>query len=226
MPTRVAVVRFPGSNCDRDTVWALEQVGAEPVLIDYNQDDVAGCTRVVLPGGFSYGDYLRAGALAAHAPIMNYLSAAIDADNLAVLGICNGFQILCERGLLPGALWSNLSSEFRCSWEWVEVVNSVAGWPGFRPGQRFRLPIAHAQGAYRGGDRSPGMPSGLGGAAFLRYVDPESGALEYNPNGSESAIAGIVQGRVMGLMPHPERAMDAVLGSDDGRKFLSLWLEG
>jgi len=225
MKPKVAVIRFPGSNCDRDTVQAFQSLGAETTILAYDREDLEDATHVVLPGGFSYGDYLRAGALAAHAPIMQALVDAIGRGAIAVLGICNGFQILCERGILPGALFANVSGQFRCSWEWVEVLTPPARWPGFRRGMRFRLPIAHADGAYRIG-HSDREALWAQGSVFLRYVDPEGqGTDEYNPNGSWEAIAGISDGPVMGLMPHPERAMQPWLGSKDGRLFLSLWLQ-
>ncbi len=226
MKARPAVVRFPGSNCDQDTLEALRALGAEPVLVDYQENDLHGLSHVILPGGFSYGDYLRAGALAAHAPVMDALVAATRQDQVRVLGICNGFQILCERGILPGALLPNVSGQFRCSWEWVEVVSAPKTWPSFTAGARFRLPIAHADGAYRiGAEQYTTLKAR--GSVFLRYVDPEDdGVADYNPNGSLEAIAGICVGGVMGLMPHPERAIEPWLGSEDGRRFLSLWLEG
>lgn len=224
MKTKVAVIRFPGSNCDHDTVLALERIGAEPVTLLHHADNLQGLRYVVLPGGFSYGDYLRAGALAAHAPIMDALQEAVERDQVRVLGICNGFQILCERGILPGALHANVSGEFRCRMEWIEVVSTPAVWPGFTPGMRFRLPIAHADGAYRIAEveRKTLWESH---SVFLRYRDPVNDGQDYSPNGSVDAIAGISQGSVMALMPHPERAMEQWMGSDDGRRFLSLWLE-
>ncbi len=226
MGNNVAVVTFPGSNCDHDTVWALQELGAEVVMVRHDARELPRCDRVVLPGGFSYGDYLRAGALAAHAPIMDAVGRAVARDAVSVLGICNGFQILCERGILPGTLWSNTSGEFLCRWEWVEVATSPPGWPAFVPGMRFRLPIAHAQGAFRVHEGGAAQIWAEGGA-FLRYVDPvRNAATGYSPNGSVQGIAGICRGRVIGLMPHPERAMSPVFGSEDGRRFLHLWLGG
>ena len=226
MGNNVAVVTFPGSNCDYDTVWALQELGADVAVVRHDARELPRCDRVVLPGGFSYGDYLRAGALAAHAPIMDAVARAVELDAVSVLGICNGFQILCERGILPGTLWSNASGEFLCRWEWVEVATPPPGWPEFAPGMRFRLPIAHGEGAFRA------QAGGLAeiwdeGGAFLRYVDPvRDAATGYSPNGSAEGIAGISRGRVIGLMPHPERAMHTPFGSEDGRRFLSLWLGG
>ena len=226
MGNKVAVVTFPGSNCDHDTVWALEQLDAEVVVVRHDARDLPACERVVLPGGFSYGDYLRAGALAAHAPIMDAVGRAVERETVSVLGICNGFQILCERGILPGALWSNTSGEFVCRWEWVEVASPPAGWPEFSTGMRFRLPVAHGQGAFRVQEDGLAQIWAQGGP-FLRYVDPTtSRSTGYSPNGSVDGIAGISRGRVIGLMPHPERAMHSVFGSVDGRRFLRMWLGG
>jgi phosphoribosylformylglycinamidine synthase I len=204
---------------------ALASLGAEPVLIRHDDRELPELNHVIVPGGFSYGDYLRAGALAAHAPIMDALQKAVSQQSIQVLGICNGFQILCERGILPGALARNHSGMFRCSWEWVEVVRSPAYWPQFSVGMRFRLPIAHADGAFLIGAEERARFD-RGSSLFLRYIDGHDGSTPYNPNGSLDAIAGITDGPVMALMPHPERAMEPWLGSDDGRLFLSLWMEG
>lgn len=226
MRDKVAVVAFPGSNCDRDTVRALEAIDADPVWVWHEEPSrLDGIRRVILPGGFSYGDYLRAGALAAHSSAMDAIAEGVAEGLLWVLGICNGFQILCERGLLPGALWANRSGLFRCSWEMVEVVATPPAWPGFRPGDRFRLPIAHGEGAFR---VVPAEEESLvaAGELFLAYRDPVGSDSAYNPNGSVRAVAGVQRGRVMGLMPHPERATSQALGSIDGITFLRRWLEG
>ncbi|MBX5467773.1 MAG: phosphoribosylformylglycinamidine synthase I [Firmicutes bacterium] len=220
----MAVITFPGSNCDDDTVMALGRLGVPVVRRWYRDRDLGEARRVVLPGGFSYGDYLRSGALAARAPIMDAVEDGVATGRLTVLGICNGFQILCERGLLPGALRPNRDGRFRCTWEWVRVATAPLHWPEFRPGTRFRLPIAHREGAFT-------LPRAeldrlwQEGAVFLQYCGPD-GAVgdEYNPNGSMDQVAGICRGRVMGLMPHPERAVAAYLGSEDGLRFLRAWL--
>ena len=222
----VGVISFPGSNCDVDTLNALEELGVDARLIWYRDTRRDEVDRVILPGGFSYGDYLRSGALAAHAPVMDVLASRVEAEALPVLGICNGFQILCERGLLPGALRPNPSGEFRCTWETVKVVSPAADFLGLRTGDRFRMPIAHHEGAYT-------LPVGQlqelfeQGQVFLQYSDPD-GAVHAltNPNGSVANIAGVSRGSVVGLMPHPERAMAAYLGSGDGRRFLASWLKG
>lgn len=223
---RVGVVSFPGSNCDRDTLHALDDLGVETSLIWHTETDVSAVDRVILPGGFSYGDYLRSGALAARSPVMDAIERRLKTEPFPVLGICNGFQILTERGLLPGALRMNPSGEFRCDWQWVRVTEQNDLFPGLNQGQLFKLPIAHREGSYQ-------VPPGQLGAlftsrqVFLQYVDP-LGALHaaVNPNGSVANIAGVAKGSVAGLMPHPERAMASYLGSRDGQTFLSAWLKG
>ncbi len=202
---KAAVVVFPGSNCDRDTYWALEKVGFDVSYVWHRETNLRGYQLVVLPGGFSYGDYLRPGALAAHSPVVKALK---DYDGF-VLGICNGFQILTEAGLLPGALTRNLSGRFICRWEEVEVVdNDTPFTSAYEKGERISLPIAHSDGRYVKGEGDF--------RTVFRYTN--------NPNGSEDGIAAIVRGRVMGTMPHPERASDPLLGGTDGLKvFLSLF---
>lgn len=221
---KVGVVTFPGSNCDEDTLWALKDLGYTPEPIWYREENLREVDRVILPGGFSYGDYLRSGALAARAPIMDAVEEAVRARQLPVLGICNGFQILCERGLLPGVLRMNLSGQFRCTWETVRVVEPNPLFPGIGPGETFRLPIAHREGSYT---VLPGTLETLfaQGNVFLQYADSDGTVHALaNPNGSVANIAGVCQGSVAGLMPHPERAMDDFLGCSDGRRFLLAWL--
>ncbi len=226
MSVRIGVVTFPGSNCDHDTLWALDELGAETAPIWYRTEDLDHWDGVVLPGGFSYGDYLRSGALAAKAPVLGALRAAVQTRSLPVLGICNGFQILTEAGLLPGALRPNRHGQFRCEWDTVRVVEQSPWFPGLTVGQRLRLPIAHAEGSYY-------VPSGQLGALFqsgeawLQYVD-DAGRLSpsINPNGSIANLAGVQRGSVAALMPHPERAMASYLGSDDGRRLLGAWVKG
>lgn len=221
---RVGVITFPGSNCDTDTFRALELLGVQSVPLWYKDTSLAGVERLILPGGFSYGDYLRSGALAAKAPIMDAVEQAISQYNLPVLGICNGFQILCERGLLPGALRRNQSGEFLCTWEYTRVTAVPPGFLGLHSGDVLRLPIAHHEGAYA---LEPGHLEGLfeKGQVFLQYSDAK-GVVHtlMNPNGSVANIAAVSQGPVVGLMPHPERAMAEYLGSSDGRQFLTAWL--
>ncbi|WP_053957885.1 phosphoribosylformylglycinamidine synthase I [Sulfobacillus thermosulfidooxidans] len=221
---KVGVITFPGSNCDTDTFEALKQLGVDAVPLWYTDTSLSGIDRLILPGGFSYGDYLRSGALAAQAPIMDAVEQAIEEQDLPVLGICNGFQILCERGLLPGALRPNASGEFRCTWEYVRVNAVPESFPGLKPGEVLRLPIAHHEGAYA---VEPGQLAPLfeNQQVFLQYSD-EHGAVHAltNPNGAVANIAAVSRGPVVGLMPHPERAMAAYLGSADGARFLKAWL--
>ena len=223
---KVAVVSFPGSNCDQDTVWALESLGVEVVPVWYTAPDVGSVDRVVLPGGFSYGDYLRSGALAAEAPVMDGIARRVENDRLPVLGICNGFQILTERGLLPGVLRTNPDGKFRCGWETVKVVSENPLFPGIPAGTRWRLPIAHREGSYWATPEDLERLRQTGGLLF-QYTDEEGRPTpEANPNGSIENIAGVAQGSVVGLMPHPERAMAVYLGSSDGQHFLRAWLGG
>jgi phosphoribosylformylglycinamidine synthase I len=218
MTARVAIVRFPGSNCDLDCARVLTALGASPEIVWHQQSSVHGAEAVVLPGGFAHGDYLRTGALARFSPVMDAVRRhALDGG--LVLGICNGFQILCEAGLLPGALRKNSGLKFLC--RWVEVVVSNAETPFTAPaeaGQILRLPVNHFEGAwYCDAEQLRHIRSN--GQIVLRYVD--------NPNGSLDDVAGVVneQANVMGLMPHPERACEALLGSRDGVVLLGSMLE-
>lgn len=222
----IVVIAFPGSNCDRDAVYAVELGGGEAHWQWHSAGQLPrDCQGIVLPGGFSYGDYLRSGALAAHSPVMAEVRAFAEHGG-AVLGICNGFQILCEAGLLPGALTLNASRQFRCEWEWVTVASPPAS-IALAPGQVLRLPIAHREGAYQ-------PPSGrdsvaqlmAAGQVFLQYCDRDGVVHERaNPNGAVANIAGISNrgGNVVGMMPHPERAMDRLLGGADGRALWEAW---
>jgi phosphoribosylformylglycinamidine synthase len=206
----LAVVVFPGSNDDRDAALALERLGANPVLVWHADPDLPPETNaVVLPGGFSYGDYLRCGAIARFAPVMDAIRDFADAGGL-VLGICNGFQVLCEAGLLPGVLRANASLEFVCRdvalrLERAETAFTTRG----EPGQTLSIPIKHGEGCYFA-DAELLTELDRNGQVVLRYLD--------NPNGSVDAIAGVVNehGNVFGLMPHPEHAVDPMLGSTDG----------
>jgi phosphoribosylformylglycinamidine synthase len=215
-----AVVTFPGSNRDTDMMVALEKLtGTKPVAAWYANSDLPKVDLIVLPGGFSYGDYLRSGAIAARAPIMRVVAERA-AAGIAVLGVCNGFQILCEAGLLPGVLMRNASLRFVCRMVHLRVETSDTVFTqGYAKGQVIRTPVAHGDGNYRCDDETLKRLRGENRVAF-RYVDV-SGALsdEANPNGSIDAIAGILNERrnVLGLMPHPENLIDPVHGGVDGR---------
>ena len=211
---RVAVITFPGSNDDHDAALALTRLGAEALPVWHADRELPDVRAVVLPGGFSYGDYLRAGALARFAPVMDSVRA-LAADGGLVLGICNGFQVLCEAGLLPGALRPNHSLSFVCRDVPLTVERTDTPFTArCAMGQRLSIPIKHGEGCFFAG---PELLSELeqSGQIVLRYEGE-------NPNGSVAGIAGIVnaEGNVMGLMPHPEHAVDALTGSTDGALLL------
>lgn len=216
----VAVMVFPGSNCDRDAVQALTGLGL-PARRVWHRDALGTPDAVVLPGGFSYGDYLRSGALAAHSPAIAEVRALAQ-RGVPILGICNGFQILCEAGLLPGALTVNRSRQFRCTWEHVRVENDPG--PGCAaPGTVWALPIAHREGRWWADAETLERVRGEG-EVWLRYCGPDGSLSDaFNPNGSLDHVAGLVRGRVMALMPHPERAADALMGGTDGAALLRAW---
>ena len=220
---RFGVVVFPGSNCDADVYHVLGQVlGQEVAYIWHREEDLSGYDCVVLPGGFSYGDYLRTGAIARFSPVMRAVSEFARQGGL-VLGICNGFQILLEAGLLPGAMRVNKTVQFICRDVWVRVENASTPYTVLaRPGQVLRLPIAHKEGNYYCDPRTLAELEANGQVVF-RYCEPSGEVTEEaNPNGSLANIAGIVnrRGNVLGLMPHPERCAEAVLGNRDG---LVIW---
>jgi phosphoribosylformylglycinamidine synthase I len=211
----VAVVTFPGSNDDHDAAWALGAVGADPVLV-WHQDAAlpSGTAAIVLPGGFSYGDYLRTGAMASVAPIMDAVRAFADSGG-PVLGICNGFQILCEARLLPGVLRANRQLEFVCKDTALRVDNAET--PFLRrcsPGQELVIPVKHGEGAWYA-DEGTFVQLAARGQIVLRYVEDVNGAL--------GNVAGVTNeaGNVLGLMPHPEHAVDPLLGSGDGGLLLA-----
>jgi phosphoribosylformylglycinamidine synthase len=215
-----AVVVFPGSNCDRDVAVALETAtGLPPRMIWHRQTSLPNVDLIVLPGGFSYGDYLRSGAMAAHAPIMKDVIAHARRGT-PVLGICNGFQILTEAGLLPGALMRNASLRFICRDVFLRAENPRAPFTLLCSHEHiFRLPIAHHDGSYYADEDTLGRLEDEGRVAF-RYTDARGEASQAaNPNGSAHNIAGITneQGTILGLMPHPERLADPALGGIDGR---------
>jgi phosphoribosylformylglycinamidine synthase len=214
------VIVFPGSNCDRDVAGALASVTGRPARMIWHQaTDLAGLDLIVIPGGFAYGDYLRAGAIAAHSPVMRAVKARAAAGVL-VLGICNGFQVLTEAGLLEGVLLRNAGLRFVCHDVFLRVETVRTPFSrGYAAGQVVRMPIAHNEGNYFADD-----------ATIARLFDEDRVVFRYchgdgriddaaNPNGARDAIAGIVNraGNVLGLMPHPERAAEPLLGGTDGR---------
>jgi phosphoribosylformylglycinamidine synthase len=208
---RIAVVVFPGSNDDRDAAWALSALGAEPVLVWHGDRELPRVDGIVLPGGFSYGDYLRSGAIARFAPAVEAV-ASFAADGGPVLGICNGFQILCEAGLLPGALRANESLSFVCRDVTVRVERADTAFTSrCAVGQRLVIPVKHGEGCFYA-DEALLAELEAADQVVLRY---EAG---HNPNGSIDDIAGVTNaaGNVLGLMPHPEHAVDQLLGSADG----------
>lgn len=221
---RWAVVVFPGSNCDADCYFALRDVvGHDVEYVWHHATSLSGFDAVLLPGGFSYGDYLRAGAIARFSPVMKAVEEFAAAGG-PVLGICNGFQILCEAGLLPGALVKNASTRFQCERAWIRVEQAETPFTcALRPGEVLSLPIAHGEGRYYID------PAGLealqaNGQIVFVYTSPEGETEEaFNPNGSVANIAGVANERrnVVGLMPHPERSVEAVLGGADGVKLFA-----
>jgi phosphoribosylformylglycinamidine synthase I len=216
---KFGIVTFPGSNCDHDTFHAIADVlGEDAVYLWHKDHDLAGSDVVILPGGFSYGDYLRPGAIARFSPIMTEVIAHARRGG-PVLAICNGFQIACEAGLLPGALLRNESLKFVSEPVRLRVENADSLFTNrYQVGQVLTMPIAHGDGRYTA-DEDVLNKLESEGQVVLRYVHGAGDADEYwSPNGSMRAIAGIVskEGNVMGLMPHPERAVDVVLGSADG----------
>jgi phosphoribosylformylglycinamidine synthase len=221
---KIGVIVFPGSNGDHDAQAALaDTLGATVDLIWHRTERLSGYDALVLPGGFAHGDYLRTGAIARFSPVM----AAVErfaAEGGPVLGICNGFQVLCEAGLLPGALLRNASLRFTCQWVHVAVERTDTPWTaGLTPGVVLRLPIAHGEGRYFA---DPATLAALeaNGQVVMRYCDPAGRAGGAgNPNGSVNDIAGVCNaaGNVVGMMPHPERGADPVLGGADGRLVLA-----
>jgi phosphoribosylformylglycinamidine synthase I len=215
-----AVIIFPGSNRDRDMLAAIEKISGRPPLTVWHADsDLPRVDLIVLPGGFSYGDYLRSGAIAARSPIMRAVAKRA-AAGVAVLGICNGFQILCEAGLLPGVLMRNASLHFICREVRLRVETTETIFTGrYRKGQMIRCPIAHGDGNYRCDEATLAALRGEDRIVF-RYVDEAGSVTDAgNPNGSLDAIAGILNKRrnVLGMMPHPENLIEPLQGGTDGR---------
>ncbi len=207
---QASVIVFPGSNCDRDVAVAFEKAsGRKPAMIWHGDSALPKSDIIVIPGGFSYGDYLRTGAMAAHSPIMGEVIAAAK-KGVRVLGICNGFQVLCETQLLPGVLLRNQKLKFICKTVSLNVVNNDSVFTkAYQKGANLRIPVAHGDGNYFADNDT-----------LKKLEDNNQIALRYNdnPNGSVQNIAGIFnkERTILGLMPHPERANDAALGSDDG----------
>lgn len=225
---KAAVIVFPASNCDRDAAVALERLtGTRPHMVWHRDSELPQVDLIVLPGGFSYGDYLRAGAMAAQSPVLRAVKARADAG-APVLGICNGFQVLTETGLLPGALMRNANLKFvhKVVGLRVETADSLYT-RRYRAGQTIRIPVAHHDGNYFADAATLDRLEGEGRVAF-RYADgdgrPTAAA---NPNGSARNIAGILSEnrRVLGMMPHPERAVDPLLGGTDGAALFESALE-
>jgi phosphoribosylformylglycinamidine synthase len=225
---KASVIVFPGSNCDRDAAVALEAAsGRAPAMVWHGDKEIPESDLIVLPGGFSYGDYLRSGAMAAHSPVMREVVRRAKGGT-PVLGICNGFQVLTEAGLLPGVLMRNATLKFICKDVHLRVErNDTAYTRGYRKGEVVRFPIAHKDGFYFADDKTLDRLEGEGRVAF-RYCDETGGVTEdANPNGSRNNIAGIYNdsGTVLGLMPHPERLADAALSGTDGAKMFASLVE-
>ncbi len=229
---RFSILVFPGSNCDYDAYHAIRHVlGEDAVFVWHGETDLKSPDCVILPGGFSYGDYLRCGAMAAFSPAMESVRAFAKAGGL-VLGICNGFQVLTETGMLPGALLRNRSLRFICKDVYLKTENTELPFTRqLNPGHPIRIPIAHAEGNYFCDPETLNKLEQENRVVF-RYCDENGQVTEHaNPNGSLNNIAGICnrEGNVLGMMPHPERAMEAVLGNVDGigvfRSVLTLFQE-
>ena len=220
---RFAVVVFPGTWSDGDCYYVLDTLlGQEVEYVWHRQHDLSGFDCVILPGGFSYGDYLRAGAIARFSPVMEAVAAHAEKGGL-VYGICNGFQVLCEAGLLPGALMRNDSLQYRCQPVYLRTENVDTPFTSqCEPGQVLTIPIGHAEGSYYADAETLMMLEDSGRVVF-RYTTPEGVVTpDANPNGSLNNIAGIIneRGNVLGMMPHPERASEELMGSEDG---LFIW---
>ena len=216
---KFGVVVFPGSNCDHDALWAIDHnLGQASFPVWHRSEDLTGADAIILPGGFSYGDYLRAGAMASLSPIMAAVRRHADAGGL-VLGICNGFQMLLESGLLPGAMRRNRTLRFECRDLYLRVErNDLPFTLGYQEGQVLRMPVAHAEGNYVDSEERLDALEAARRVVF-RYTDAEGElADEDNVNGSARAIAGITneRGNVLGMMPHPERCAEQILGNTDG----------
>ncbi|RLC55418.1 MAG: phosphoribosylformylglycinamidine synthase I, partial [Chloroflexi bacterium] len=207
---------------DHDSQYSLRLAGQQADLVWHRETDLSAYDAIVLPGGFSYGDYLRCGAIARFSPVMRSVVAEADAGK-PVIGICNGFQVLCEAHLLPGALMRNDSLQYRCEWVNLRAENTASAWTSaLEPGQVIRVPISHGEGRYFADEATLDELESSGRVAFRYCTDAGEATAEANPNGSERGIAGIVneRGNVLGMMPHPERACEPLLGGEDG---LLIW---
>jgi phosphoribosylformylglycinamidine synthase I len=225
---KIAVVQFPGSNCDQDCLRALtDGLHVQAEYLWHKETSVSGFDAVVLPGGFSYGDYLRCGAIARFSPIMKAVVLAANVG-MPVIGICNGFQILCETGLLPGALIRNQSLHFVCKPVWLRVETNETPFTGQLDGEKIlRMPVAHGEGSYFADEETLVALESKKQVVF-RYTDALGNATsEANPNGSMHNIAGICNEarNVVGMMPHPDRAWDHKLGSEDGKLLFASLVE-
>jgi phosphoribosylformylglycinamidine synthase subunit PurQ / glutaminase len=216
---KFGIVTFPGSNCDVDALHAVtDQLGQTAVSLWHRDHDTQNCDVLILPGGFSYGDALRAGAIARFSPIMQEVIAHAERGG-PVIGICNGFQILCESHLLPGALMRNAGLKFVCDWVHLRVEGTAPLYlSGYTAGQVLRIPVAHGEGRFSADEATIDALEQNGQVVF-RYCDPSGAVTDVaNPNGAMRNIAGITNapGNVLGMMPHPERAVESLLGSTDG----------
>ena len=217
---KAAVIVFPGSNCDRDMQVALRNaMGSEPLMVWHRDTELPDVDLIAVPGGFSYGDYLRCGAMASHSPIMSEVKKAAD-RGVHVLGVCNGFQVLTETGLLPGVLMRNRDIKFICKDVYLSVETTGTPFTGqYEQGEVIRIPVAHHDGNFFTDDVTLSRVEGNGQVAF-RYCSHDGKVDEANnPNGSRNNIAGITneRGNVLGMMPHPERLADPLLGGTDGK---------
>ena len=223
MSDLIGVITFPGSNGDHDALHAISNdIGAPARLVDYRETDLSPFAALIVPGGFSYGDYRRCWAIARFAPIVEPLRE-FAARGGPVLGICNGFQVLTEAHLLPGALLRNKTLRFHCHWTWLRIEQTDTAWTGgYTRGEIIRLPVAHGDGSYYADPETLARLEDTG-RVVARYCTAEGEITdESNPNGSLNAIAGVAneRGNVVGLMPHPERATDPLIGGDDGLRML------
>jgi phosphoribosylformylglycinamidine synthase subunit PurQ / glutaminase len=223
MTQKIGIVTFPGSNGDHDAWYAFRHnLGAPVRMVDYRETDLSDLGAIVMPGGFSYGDYLRCGAIARFAPVMASVRDYAERGG-PVLGICNGFQVLTEAHMLPGALLRNASLRFHCGWVHLRVETDSTAWTrDLTRGTVLRLPVAHGDGAYFADDRTLDSLESDDRVVFRYSTADGDSAPEANPNGSLRSIAGICNANrnVVGMMPHPERAADPTIGGDDGRAII------